>query len=78
MTLVAAVPFAALAAVLVTCAWVYRDARDHVAAGTPVVLEIGSFRVDTPQTWAACCLVLFVLFLPLYLAARNTSFTRRC
>jgi hypothetical protein len=77
MTPVEAVPFVALAALLGTCAWVYRDAQAQVDAGTPVVLQIGSFRVDTPQAWAAGCLVLFILLFPLYLAARDTSFTGR-
>lgn len=77
MTLIAAIPLLVLAALLAACTWVYSDARALEGAGTPVVLEIGSFRVDTPQAWAAGCLVLAVVFIPLYLSARTTSFTGR-
>ena len=77
MTLVEAVPLIAVAALIGTCVWVYRDARANVDAGTPIVLEIGGFRIETAQAWAAGVLVLVVLFLPLYLAARNTTFAGR-
>jgi hypothetical protein len=30
-----------------------------------------------PEAWSIGCLVLFFVFLPLYLAARNTTFTGR-
>ena len=66
-----AVPLAVLAVVLATAAWVYADARSSVRKGAPVVLSIGSFRVDTPEVWAAGCVVVCVLFVPLYLAARR-------
>jgi hypothetical protein len=76
MTLVAVIPFLVLAALFAACAWVYSDAHTLVDAGTPVVLEAGSFRIDTPQAWAGGCLVFFVVFFPLYLTARDTTFTR--
>jgi hypothetical protein len=77
MTLVTAVPLLALAALAATCLWVRRDAQANQDAGTPVVFQAGAFRIDTPRVWAVSCLLLFVVFIPLYLAARNTTFDRR-
>lgn len=77
MTPVVVVPVIALAALVASCCWVWRDAKANVDAGTPVILDVGGLRIDTPETWALGCLVVVVLFLPLYLAARNTSFTGR-
>ena len=39
--------------------------------GQPVLLWSGSLRVETPAAWAAVCLVLWVVFFPLYLRARQ-------
>lgn len=72
MPLVAVVPLLAIAALVAVCTWVYRDARANAAAGTPVYLQIGSLRIDTPEAWAISCAVFFVVFVPLYLAARNS------
>jgi hypothetical protein len=74
---VTAVPLVALAILAATCIWVYRDAKANEDAGTPVLFRAGNLRVDTPETWAIGCLVLFCVFLPLYLTARNTTFTGR-
>lgn len=71
MPLVAVVPLLVVAALVAVCTWVYRDAAANAAAGTPVYLEIGTLRIDTPQAWAVSCAAFFVVFLPLYLAARN-------
>ena len=38
--------------------------------GAPVVARIGSFAVETPETWFLGCLVLFIFFLPLYMVSR--------
>ena len=73
MTLLVAVPLVALAALLGTCAWVYRDAEANADSGTPVVFRMGSLRIDTAEAWAVGCVVLFVVFVPLYLAARKTD-----
>ena len=69
--LVAVVPMVAVAVLLAVCSWVYRDASANAAAGTPVYLQIGTLRIDTPQAWAVSCACFFVVFVPLYLAARN-------
>jgi hypothetical protein len=51
-------------------AWVYFDASAQEQQGTPVVFSLGAFVVDTPGMWLVCCLLLFVIFVPLYLAGR--------
>ncbi|MBV9604279.1 MAG: hypothetical protein JO027_04200 [Solirubrobacterales bacterium] len=61
-----------LLAWLAACLWVYRDAEANVAAGTPVYLQIGALRIDTPEAWAVACSVLLFVFMPLYLAARKS------
>ncbi len=60
-----------LAALFGVDAWVYADATGHAQQGRPVVVSVGSFRVDTPGAWFAACLVLSLLFIPLYIANRE-------
>ena len=71
MNLIALVPVFAVLALLGIAIWVYRDAQAHVTAGAPVTLVVGAFRLDTPEAWAIGCVILFVVFVPLYLTARN-------
>jgi hypothetical protein len=52
--------------------WVLADARRWARQGTPVVFRIGSVTVGTPEAWAAACLLLFVIFVPIYVVARNS------
>jgi hypothetical protein len=65
------IPLVALAVVTIVDLWVYVDARAQEQRGTPVVFSVGAFVVDTPATWFACCIVLFIIFVPLYLAGRT-------
>ena len=67
----AVAPLLLLLLVLATDAWVYLDAQAHAERGAPVAVAIGAFRVDTPAAWFVCCLVLWVVFFPLYLAGRG-------
>ena len=53
--------------------WVLSDARSRTERGRPVVMTVGSVTVDRPEVWAALCLVLAVVFVPLYLAARRAD-----
>jgi hypothetical protein len=69
--LVAVLPLLVVAALVTVCTWVYRDASAHAAAGTPVHVQLGTLRIDTPEAWAVGCAVFSVVVLPLYLAARN-------
>lgn len=51
--------------------WVYVDAQVHTERGSPVVFSNGSFRVDSPGAWALGCLLLWIIFFPLYLTSRD-------
>src|SRR5664280_451777 len=66
----ALVPLVVLLAILAIDLSVYADARRWAAQGAPVVARIGSFAVETPETWFLGCLVLFILFFPLYMVSR--------
>ncbi len=70
---IALVPILVLLAVLAIDLWVFADAKAHWERGTPVVFSIGSFGVDTPVAWFLGCLVLWIVFFPLYISSRNTS-----
>ena len=72
MSLVDLIPIAPLIAWVACCVWVYRDAKANAAAGTPVYLQIGTLRIDTPEAWATACLVMLIVFMPVYLAARKS------
>jgi len=66
------VPLVLLGVLLLTVAWVFQDASTHVEHGERVEAMIGSLRLDSPNAWAAGCLVLWVFFFPLYLRARSS------
>jgi hypothetical protein len=68
---IALVPILVLLAVLATDLWVYTDAKVHDERGTPVVVSIGSLDVDTPAVWFFGCLLLWILFFPLYIKSRD-------
>jgi len=67
----AAGPFALLVVAVGTDAWVYLDARRRAAAGDPVEASLGSIALESPTAWFMGCLVLWVLFFPMYLVARS-------
>jgi len=69
--LTALVPLVVLLALLATDLWVYTDAKAQAEHGAPVVFTWGSFKVDTPTEWFVACLLLSILFIPLYLAGRR-------
>lgn len=62
-------------AVLVVCVdlSVFVDARAWERRGTPVVFRFGSFTIETPQSWAVACLLLFVFAVPVYAVARREA-----
>lgn len=68
---VAFVPVFVVAAILAIDLWVYRDATRYAAEGTPVTMRIGTFVVETPIAWFLGCLVLWVIFFPLYVVSRS-------
>jgi hypothetical protein len=63
----ALVPVLVMLVVLAADAWVYADARERVKRGNPVAFSYGSLVVDTPKAWFLGCLILWVVFFPLYL-----------
>jgi hypothetical protein len=65
------VPILVLLALLATDCWVYVDANDRSKRGSPVVLSIGSMRLDTSNSWLFGCLILWIVFFPLYIMSRG-------
>jgi hypothetical protein len=53
--------------------WVYQDDSRRVQRGRGVYFSVGSLELSTPGVWAGCCLVLWVLAMPLYLTCRKVS-----
>ncbi len=52
-------------------AWVFLDAQAHEQRGEPVVVTFGRYTLRSPGDWCLVCLVLWVLFFPLYMIARR-------
>ncbi len=67
----AVVPLLVLLALVAVDRWVYLDAQAHAKRGNPVIFRSGNLKVDTPAQWALGCLILWVIFFPLYLANRH-------
>jgi hypothetical protein len=58
--------------VILACdVWVYFDAKSFADREMPVVLTLGAFRLESPVAWAIGCLLLWIVFCPLYLVARG-------
>lgn len=66
----ALIPVLVVLVLLAIDLWVYTDAKRCAAEGTPVVLRMGAVVVDTPTAWFIGCLVLWIIFFPLYIASR--------
>ena len=64
------VPVLVVLVILAVDLWVYADAKRCADEGAPVALRVGAFAVDTPAAWFVACLVLWVIFFPLYVASR--------
>ena len=62
---------ALLVVVVAIDVWVYLDATHQRDAGEPVVLVVGSLRIETPEAWLIACVILWVIALPLYLTGRR-------
>ncbi|NNC13754.1 hypothetical protein HII28_17960 [Planctomonas sp. JC2975] len=61
----------AIAVLVILDLWVYPDACSRARQNEPVAVRLGGFTIDAPRVWVAFCVVLFVIFFPLYLAARR-------
>jgi hypothetical protein len=66
----ALVPVVVLLVILAVDVWVYADAQQRAGQGTPVVVRIGGFVLKTPLTWFIGCLILWIVFFPLYMVSR--------
>ena len=66
-------PLAFLVLVVILDAWVYVDAQRRSNARRPVVASIGTLVLETATAWLLACLLLWVLFFPMYLVARSNS-----
>jgi hypothetical protein len=64
------VPVLVLLVILAVDLWVYADAKQRADQGAPVVVRIGAFVLETPVTWLVGCLILWMVFFPLYLVSR--------
>jgi hypothetical protein len=67
------VPIIVLFAALATDLWVYVDAKVRYERGTPVIFSMGSLKMDTPAAWFFGCLILWIVFFPLYIMSRDGS-----
>ncbi|MGI5156186.1 hypothetical protein [Microbispora sp. CA-102843] len=72
-SLTALVPLLVLVVALTADAWVYTDAKEHLKRGDPAVFTLGSVRIATPQAWFLGCLILWVVFFPLYLTVTGRN-----
>jgi hypothetical protein len=68
---IALIPILVLLIALSSDVWVFVDAKAHDERGTPVVASIGRLEVATPAAWLLGCLLLWILFFPLYITRRN-------
>lgn len=66
----ALVPVLVLLVILAIDLWVYADAKQRADQGAPVVVRIGAFVLETPETWFVGCLILWIIFFPLYMVSR--------
>lgn len=66
-------PIILVVVLVIVDGWIYTDARAHRDRGETVVVRIGSVTIDTPEAWLAACLALSLLFIPLYLVARDQA-----
>lgn len=64
-------PILILLAVLASDLWVYFDEKAQCERGTPVVFSFGMFKMDTPGAWFGGCLILWIVFFPLYVMGRR-------
>jgi hypothetical protein len=71
LSVIALAPILVLSVVVAIDLWVYADARALSERGTPEVFSTDFLTVDTPAAWLIGCLLLNIVFLPLYIAIRG-------
>ena len=67
----AVAPLLVVAVVIALDCWVYVDAKQRDEQGRPVIFRAGALVIDTPLAWLVGCLLLCILFLPLYASSRK-------
>ena len=65
-------PLVVVGVILLADVWVFVDARRWAEQGSPVRFQFGSFAIETPQAWAIACVLVFILFMPIYAVARRS------
>ncbi|NUP50144.1 MAG: hypothetical protein HOW97_22960 [Catenulispora sp.] len=73
MSAVTLVPIFLVVVVVVSALWVYQDASAHEERGAPVYFSAGTIEISSPTVWSVGCLVLWVVFLPLYVTCRRAA-----
>jgi hypothetical protein len=66
----ALLPVVAVLVILAVDSWVYLDAKRYANEGRPVVFRSATLVIDSPVTWFVWCLVLWIIFFPLYMVSR--------
>lgn len=66
-------PLLPLCIVAATDLWVYIDAKRSTEQGSPVFFDLGGLRIDTPVAWLLSCVVLSILFFPMYAVIRSRT-----
>lgn len=51
--------------------WVYLDAKRCADEGAPVAFRIGGFVIATPVAWLLACVVVWIVFFPMYVVSRS-------
>jgi hypothetical protein len=69
----ALLPIAVLLLALTVDLWVYSDAKKRQQHGRPPSVSIGPLRIETPDAWFLGCLLLWVVFVPLYLTTTGRN-----
>jgi cytochrome c oxidase assembly factor CtaG len=69
----AAVGLIPLLLIVAADVWVYLDARSRQGTGREVSATVISLDIDTPNAWLLWCVVLFLVFFPVYLVARRAT-----
>ena len=71
MPLIDLLPILVVIGVVMSATWVHYDKVAQCQRGSAVTFSFGTFHLDTPGGWFGACLVLWLIFFPLYLPGRR-------
>jgi len=60
-------PGVVVVAIVAVASGIYADAKAHTDRGRPIVFQIGPMQIDSPAAWFTACLLVCVLFVPIYI-----------